>query len=176
MEPTLEKMTFGAGCFWGMEKVFYKTPGVISTRVGYTGGVTEDPTYEQVCMGMTGHAEAIEVTYAPAKVSYEELLIAFWEWHDPTTLNRQGPDIGTQYRSVIFFHNSAQEEAAQRSKQILEKSGIFPEPIVTEILSAKPFYQAEGYHQKYLEKNPSSYCSHALQSPKIREILSAALA
>ena len=169
--PKSQKATFAAGCFWGVEKYFQKVNGVLSTAVGYTGGATKDPGYEQVCSGDTGHAEAVEVIYDPAKVCYEDLLELFWRMHDPTTLDRQGPDMGTQYRSAIFFHDATQEAAARRSKEILEKSGIFGAPIVTEILPAAPFYRAEEYHQHYLQQNPLGYCSHRMGSEKIGEIL-----
>ncbi|MBI3323315.1 MAG: peptide-methionine (S)-S-oxide reductase MsrA [Candidatus Omnitrophica bacterium] len=173
MDSGLRKATFGAGCFWGVEKILAKVPGVVSTRVGYTGGSTEDPDYRAVCTGRTGHAEAVEVTYDPARVRYEELLVTFWEWHDPTTLNRQGPDVGSQYRSAIFTHDREQEEAARRSKELLERAKVFPGRIVTEIVPAGEFYTAEEYHQKYLEKNPGGYCSHVLlpESGRIREVL-----
>lgn len=171
MDPRFKKATFAAGCFWGVEKILGTIPGVISTSVGYTGGVTGRPTYEQVCTGSTGHAEAVEVVYDPGKVSYEEILTTFWEWHDPTTFNRQGPDVGSQYRSVIFYHDEEQRQAAERSKTILEKSGIYKSPIVTEIVPAGPFHMAEEVHQDYLKKNPGGYCSHVLQSPAIRQVL-----
>mgnify|MGYP001571394728 CR=1 FL=1 len=171
MEPQPKKAAFGAGCFWGVEKIFSKVTGVVSTQVGYMGGSAAEPTYEEICTGRTGHAEAIEVLYDPSKVSYEELLATFWEWHDPTTLNRQGPDVGTQYRSVIFFSDSEQEAAAKRSKEVLERSKVFKNPIVTEIIPAGRFWKAEEYHQKYLQKNPGGYCSHKPGSPKIREVL-----
>ncbi len=169
----LEKATFAAGCFWGVEKVFMAIPGVVSTQVGYTGGHTQNPTYEEVCTGRTGHAEAIEVTFDPSKTSYEDMLEVFWRHHDPTTMNRQGPDVGTQYRSAIFYHSPAQKEAAEKSKSLLEKSGIFKRPIATEITPASEFYRAEEYHQKYLKKNPHGYCSLQLQSAKIGEVLKA---
>ena len=171
MEPQYKKASFGAGCFWGVEKIFSKVKGVVSTEVGYMGGSAANPTYEEVCTGRTGHAEAIEVVYDPSKVSYEELLATFWEWHDPTTLNRQGPDVGTQYRSAIFFYDPEQESAAKRSKEILEKSKVFKNPIVTEIVPAGKLWKAEEYHQQYLQKNPGGYCSHKPGSPKIREAL-----
>mgnify|MGYP001578020232 FL=1 len=171
MEPQPKKAAFGAGCFWGVEKIFSKVTGVVSTQVGYMGGSAAEPTYEEICTGRPGHAEAIEVLYDPSKVSYEELLATFWEWHDPTTLNRQGPDVGTQYRSVIFFSDSEQEAAAKRSKEVLERSKVFKNPIVTEIIPAGRFWKAEEYHQKYLQKNPGGYCSHKPGSPKIREVL-----
>ena len=175
MPSELKKATFGAGCFWGVEKIFSHVPGVVSTTVGYAGGVTKDPTYPNVCAGQTGHAEAVEVTYDPHKVSYEELLVTFWEWHDPTTLNQQGPDVGSQYRSVIFTHDEEQLELATQSKKILEESRIFSKLIETEILPAGPFYRAEEYHQKYLKKNPFGYCSHTLQNPRVRELLNGKL-
>jgi peptide-methionine (S)-S-oxide reductase len=154
----MEKATFAAGCFWGVEELFRKIPGVVSTRVGYTGGHTPNPTYEQVCTGTTGHAEALEVTYDPNLVSYEKLLDLFWSNHNPTTPNQQGPDIGSQYRSVIFCSTLEQKELAEKSKEALEKSGKFKKPIVTEIVSAMEFYEAEEYHQKYFEKRGGGAC------------------
>jgi len=151
--------TFAAGCFWGIEATFRQVPGVVSTAVGYTGGQTANPSYEAVCTGRTGHAEAVEVVYDPARVSYEDLLTVFWNNHNPTTLNRQGPDIGTQYRSAIFYHTPEQESAAQASKEALEQSGKLRKQIVTEIVPAAPFYRAEEYHQQYFEKRGISHCS-----------------
>ncbi|MCI0489773.1 MAG: peptide-methionine (S)-S-oxide reductase MsrA [Blastocatellia bacterium] len=148
----MEKATFGAGCFWGVEAAFRQVEGVTATQVGYTGGHLKNPTYRDVCTGMTGHAEAVEVEYDPSRVSYEELLDVFWENHDPTTLNRQGPDIGAQYRSAIFFHSPEQEAEALASKERLEQSGRHRRPIVTEITPASEFYTAEEYHQQYFEK------------------------
>ena len=148
----METATFGAGCFWGVESVFEQVDGVISTKVGYTGGFTEAPSYEDVCSHRTGHAEAVEVTYDPAKVSYDTLLDIFWMNHDPTQLNRQGPDVGDNYRSVIFFHSPEQEAAAVASKKRLEESGRYRRPIVTEIVPAAPFWDAEEYHQKYFSR------------------------
>jgi peptide-methionine (S)-S-oxide reductase len=148
----MEKATFAAGCFWGVEETFRQTEGVLSTRVGYAGGHIPNPSYEQVCTGRTGHAEAVEVEFDPARISYPDLLRVFWGMHDPTTLNRQGPDIGAQYRSVIFFHTPGQEAAARASKRELERSGRFRKPIVTEIQPAADFYPAEEYHQRYLAK------------------------
>jgi peptide-methionine (S)-S-oxide reductase len=148
----MEKATFGAGCFWGVEAAIRKIEGVASTTVGYAGGSFKDPTYEDVCSGKTGHAEVVQVEYDPSKVSYEELLRVFWNIHDPTTLNRQGPDIGTQYRSAVFFHNPEQEAAATASKQKLQSSGRYRKSIVTEIMPALEFYRAEDYHQQYFEK------------------------
>ena len=146
------KATFGAGCFWGVEETFAKVPGVMSTQVGYSGGTLENPTYEEVCSGRTGHAEVVEVEYDPQEVSYEKLLEVFWDVHDPTTLNRQGFDIGTQYRSAIYYHSPEQREAAEASKKQLQESGRFARPIVTEVTPASSFYRAEDYHQRYLEK------------------------
>lgn len=146
------KATFGAGCFWCVEDVFRKTKGVTNTTVGYSGGHTKNPTYEEVCTDRTGHAEVVQVEFDPDVITYEELLGVFWNSHDPTQLNRQGPDIGTQYRSVIFFHNKEQEEIAKRSKEQLEKSGRFTKEIVTEIKPAQEFYRAEEYHQQYYAK------------------------
>ena len=166
-----EKATFAAGCFWGVEKVFAAMPGVVSTQVGYTGGKVKNPSYELVCTGVTGHAEAIEVTYDPAKISYETLLEFFWKYHDPTTLNQQGNDHGTQYRSAVFYHTPEQKKAVEKSKEILEKAGIFKKPIVTQIEPAAEFYRAEEYHQQYLKKNPNGYCHIHLQSSKIEKVL-----
>ena len=154
----MAKATFAAGCFWGVEATFRQIPGVSATRVGYTGGDYKNPTYKDVCSDRTGHAEAVEVEYDPAKVSYEDLLNVFWENHDPTQLNRQGPDFGTQYRSVIFYHSPEQEHAARTSKQELEKSGQFSRPIVTQIVPAVTFYEAEDHHQQYLEKRGLASC------------------
>src|SRR3989441_9146211 len=154
----MAKATFAAGCFWGVEATFRQLPGVTSTRVGYTGGQTSNPTYKDVCFDQTGHAEAVEVKYDPEKISYEQLLNVFWENHDPTQLNRQGPDVGEQYRSAIFFHSPAQEAAARASKARLEASGRFRRPIVTEITPASTFYRAEEDHQRYLEKRGLAHC------------------
>jgi len=155
---TVEKATFAAGCFWGVEAAFRQIKGVVSTQVGYTGGRTTNPSYEDVCTDGTGHAEAVEVTYDPARVRYEDLLHVFWTNHDPTTVNRQGPDVGEQYRSAIFFHSPAQEAAAKASKARLEAEHRFKRPIATQILAAGPFYRAEEYHQQYLEKRGLSVC------------------
>jgi peptide-methionine (S)-S-oxide reductase len=150
--------TFAAGCFWGIEAAFREIEGVSSTRVGYTGGSYDNPTYRDVCSGRTGHAESVEVTFDPAKVSFDRLLEVFWEIHDPTTLNRQGPDIGSQYRSVIFFHNNEQEAAARTSKDQLQRSGKHSRDIVTEITPASTFWPAEDYHQQYFEKQGITHC------------------
>ncbi len=147
------KATFGAGCFWHVEDLLSKTKGVKSTKVGYVGGQLPNPTYEEVCTDKTGHAEAVEVEYDPDEISYEELLDVFWNNHNPTTLNRQGPDVGIQYRSAIFFHNDEQKEIAEKSKHTLEKSGQYENPIVTEIVPTPIFYKAEEYHQKYFKKH-----------------------
>jgi peptide-methionine (S)-S-oxide reductase len=157
-ERNLEKATFGAGCFWGVEAAFRKAPGVVATAVGYSGGSVDRPTYKQVCTNTTGHAEVVQVQYDPAKVSYAQLLDVFWKNHDPTTLNRQGPDVGIQYRSVIFYHTPEQKAAAVASKQELAKSGKYSKPIVTQIVPAKTFWRAEEYHQQYLEKRGQSSC------------------
>ena len=154
----MPKATFAAGCFWGVEAAFRQVKGVLSTTVGYTGGHVKNPTYEDVCSDGTGHAEAVEVEYDPSQVSYEALLQVFWENHDPTTSNRQGPDIGTQYRSAIFYHTPEQKAAAIASKEKLQASGKLKRPIVTEIVPASEFYRAEEYHQKYLEKRGLSHC------------------
>src|SRR5882724_3820413 len=154
----MEKATFGAGCFWGIEAAFRKIDGVKSTAVGYMGGTMKNPTYQDVCSSKTGHAEVVQVEFDPALVSYEQLLNVFWENHDPTTLNRQGPDVGPQYRSAIFFHTPEQEAAAKTSKEALDRAGRFRRPIVTEITPASEFYRAEEYHQQYLEKRGLSHC------------------
>ncbi len=153
-----EKATFAAGCFWGVEDAFRRVPGVKSTAVGYAGGSMPHPTYEDVCTGKTGHAESVQVEFDPATVSYEDLLGLFWSVHDPTTPNRQGPDIGTQYRSAIFYHNPAQAVAAKASKQELASTGRFHRPIVTEIQPASEFWRAEEYHQQYFEKTGRASC------------------
>jgi peptide-methionine (S)-S-oxide reductase len=155
------KATFGAGCFWGVEAAFRQLDGVTGTRVGYTGGTRENPTYEDVCSHTTGHAEVVEVSYDPEQVTYEQLLDVFWRKHDPTQLNRQGWDIGDQYRSVIFVHDAEQEEAAQRSKALEQVN--WSAPIVTQIEPAETFYEAEDYHQQYLEKRGRSTCTPALR-------------
>jgi peptide-methionine (S)-S-oxide reductase len=154
----MEKATFGAGCFWGVEAIFRSIPGVVSTLVGYCGGKTDNPTYKDVCTDTTGHAEVVEITFDPAQLPYEQLLETFWKLHDPTTPNRQGPDVGSQYRSVIFFHSPAQEAAARAAKERLDKSGQFRNPVVTQIVPAVPFYKAEDYHQRYLEKRGLASC------------------
>jgi peptide-methionine (S)-S-oxide reductase len=152
-----EKATFAAGCFWGVEETFRKVPGVLSTRVGYTGGTTKNPTYRDVCTDATGHAEAIEVVFDPQKVSYQALLEVFFENHDPTTMNRQGPDFGTQYRSAIFYHSPEQQRLAQAEKDRRNRSGEYVGPIVTQIVAAGTFYSAEEYHQRYYQKKGVSW-------------------
>jgi len=154
----MKKAMFGAGCFWGVEETFRKVKGVVETAVGYSGGTMETPTYEDVCTDKTGHAEVVEIVYDPSLVSYEELLDIFWNSHNPTTPNRQGPDIGTQYRSVIFFHGAEQEATAHASKERLQQSGKYGKEIVTEIIPALKFYRAEEYHQRYLEKRGQGSC------------------
>jgi peptide-methionine (S)-S-oxide reductase len=148
----MEIATFGAGCFWGVEAAFREVDGVVDVLAGYAGGHLSNPTYRDVCSGRTGHAEAVHVEYDPSRVAYAQLLDVFWRAHDPTQVNRQGPDVGEQYRSVIFFHTPAQEAAARASKEALERSGRYQRPIATQILPAPPFYRAEEYHQRYLEK------------------------
>ena len=153
-----ETATFAAGCFWGVEDVFSEVKGVIETTVGYTGGKTESPTYEQVCRGTTGHAEAVQITYDPGVIPYEEILDYFWRVHNPTTLNRQGPDLGTQYRSAIFYHNDYQKKAAEESKRYFDLSGVYKQKAVTEIVHAKSFYEAEEYHQDFFKKTGRTEC------------------
>ena len=155
----LEKATFAAGCFWGVEETFRQVNGVITTQVGYTGGAHTNPTYEAVCSHKTGHAEAVELTYDTSQVSYDDLLNVFWESHDPTSTNRQGPDIGPQYRSAIFYHTSEQERAALASKKRMEESGVYHSPIATQIVPATTFWRAEDYHQRYLEKQGRANCN-----------------
>lgn len=154
----LKKASFAAGCFWGVEAAFRQLKGVVDTRVGYMGGNFENPKYGDVCSGKTGHAESVEITYDPLTISYNELLDVFWEVHDPTTPNRQGPDIGEQYRSVIFYHNKEQKKLANDSKKKLQDSGRYMDDIVTEIIPASKFWTAEEYHQRYLEKRGRKFC------------------
>jgi peptide-methionine (S)-S-oxide reductase len=165
----LEKATFGSGCFWCTEAVFDELAGVESAVSGYSGGRLPDPTYEQVCSGLTGHAEVIQVTYDPKKISYAELLEVFWQTHDPTTLNRQGPDTGTQYRSAVFYHNDEQRREAEHYKRKLDESGAFNDPIVTEIVKFEKFYPAEDYHQDYYVNNPRQGYCHAIVGPKVKK-------
>jgi methionine-S-sulfoxide reductase len=161
--PKMETATFAAGCFWGTEEFFRKIPGVMKTRVGYTGGTMDNPKYGDTSSGKTGHAESVEIEFDPKKVSYDALLDQFFKMHDPTTLNQQGNDAGTQYRSAIFFHNKEQEKEALAFKAKVEKSGAWKGPITTEIAKAGKFWQAEDYHQKYLVKNPGGYDNHYLR-------------
>lgn len=162
--------TFGNGCFWCTEAVFQRIEGVEKIVSGYTGGKVKNPTYKEVCSGLTGHAEAIQITYHPAKVSYDELLEIFWQTHDPTTLNRQGADVGTQYRSAIFYHSDEQKRLAELYKKKLTEEKVFNKPIVTEITAASEFYPAEDYHQNYYNLNGSApYCSHVI-TPKIDKL------
>ncbi|MFO7900823.1 MAG: peptide-methionine (S)-S-oxide reductase MsrA [Planctomycetota bacterium] len=154
----MERATFGAGCFWGVEATFRQVDGVVDTVVGYSGGRTEDPTYEEVCSGRTGHTEVVQVTYDPERISYSELLDVFWGCHDPTQVDRQGPDVGRQYRSVIFYHDDEQKAAAEASKTSLAESGRHRRPIATAIEPAEPFWRAEEYHQRYLEKRGRGAC------------------
>lgn len=154
----LETATFGAGCFWGVEETFWQLKGVVHTAVGYAGGSLPNPTYEDVCNDNTGHAEVVQIEFNPAVISYHQLLQIFWSAHNPTTLNRQGPDYGEQYRSVIFYHSENQKNAAVQSKKELEKSKKWKNPIVTQIVPAAPFYKAEEYHQQYLKKRGLGSC------------------
>jgi peptide-methionine (S)-S-oxide reductase len=154
-----EKATFGGGCFWGVEAAFRQVEGVTATAVGFMGGTFDHPSYRDVCTDQTGHAEVVEVEFDPARASYDDLLNVFWEVHDPTQLNRQGPDVGTQYRSVIFFHSPQQESAAKASKEKLGRTGLYKRPIATEIVPAAQFWRAEEYHQQYLEKRGLAHCS-----------------
>jgi peptide-methionine (S)-S-oxide reductase len=160
----MAKATFAAGCFWGVEAAFRQIDGVTATTVGYSGGNTINPTYKEVCTDTTGHAEIVQVEYDPDRVSYETLLDLFWSNHDPTQLNRQGPDVGTQYRSAIYYHDDEQKAAAAASKERLESSGRYGRPVVTEITEAQEFYPAEDYHQQYLEKRGLASCTIALKN------------
>lgn len=154
----MAKATFGAGCFWQVEEAFRQLPGVTSTAVGFMGGLLANPTYEEVCTSTTGHAEVVQLDYDPNRISYSQLLDAFWRMHDPTQVDRQGPDIGFQYRSVIFFHTSEQGRKAKQSKQNLEIAGQYSAPIATNIVPAKKFYRAEEYHQRYIQKGGAAAC------------------
>lgn len=161
--------TFGSGCFWCTEGVFQQLRGVHSAVSGYSGGQVENPTYQQVCAGTTGHAEVVQVTYDPSLVTFAELLEVFWKTHDPTTLNRQGNDVGTQYRSVIFYHNETQRDEAERYKQQLDESHVFGSPIVTQIVPFERFFRAEEYHQNYYDQNPQQPYCQAVVGPKIEK-------
>jgi peptide-methionine (S)-S-oxide reductase len=165
----LDTATVGAGCFWCVEAQFQMLEGVVSVTSGFSGGTIKNPSYKEVCMGTTGHAEVCQIVYDPSKISYDEILAAFWQTHDPTQLNRQGNDIGTQYRSVIYYHNEKQKELAEKYKKELNASGAWPNPIVTEISPAGPFYKAEDYHQNYFNENGDQpYCQYVIQ-PKIEK-------
>ena len=168
--PNTDTATFANGCFWCTEAIFEELDGVISATSGYTGGNTENPTYKQVCTGQTGHAECLQIVYDPAKISFDELLSVFWETHDPTTLNQQGADVGTQYRSGIFYHNDEQKTKAEKYKSELDKSGAYDRPIVTEITAFTKFYPAENYHQQYFENNENKnpYCKIVIR-PKLEK-------
>lgn len=155
----MQTATFGAGCFWGVEEAFRNVAGVLATAAGYAGGTTENPAYKEVCSGRTGHAEVVQVEFDPARVSYEQLLELFWSIHDPTQINRQGPDVGTQYRTVIFHHSDIQRDAAMASKEALGKSGRFRKPVATEIGPAPTFWRAEDYHQQYIANGGSGACA-----------------
>lgn len=169
MENKLEKATFGSGCFWCTEAVFLRLKGVKSVTPGYTGGSVENPTYDEVCSGSTGHAEVIQIEFDPAEITYPELLEVFWKTHDPTTLNRQGADVGTQYRSAIFYHNEEQRSEAEKYRAELDSAGIFSDPIVTEISALEKFYSAEKYHHNFYNNNPAQpYCSFVI-TPKIEK-------
>ncbi len=169
-EVTMETATFGNGCFWCTEAVFLRLKGVASVRSGYSGGQAPNPTYDQVCTGTTGHAEVIQIQFNPNEISYDQLLEVFFSTHDPTTLNRQGPDIGPQYRSVIFYHNEQQKERAELAKSELDKSKVFKQPIVTEITAFTEFYPAEDYHQNFFARNPGNQYCMVQAVPKIRKI------
>jgi peptide-methionine (S)-S-oxide reductase len=169
-QTKLQKATFGMGCFWCTEALFQRLDGVVAVKSGYEGGDVANPSYEDVCTGTTGHAEVTEITFNPAKITYEELLAVFWKSHDPTTLNRQGADVGTQYRSVIFYHDAKQKDIAARYKAALDKSDAYGKPVVTTITPAKPFYVAEAYHQNYFNKNKNEpYCRLVIQ-PKVQKL------
>ena len=166
---SLQTATFGSGCFWCTEAIFERVNGVVKVESGYSGGIVEKPTYQEVCTGTTGHAEVTQITYDPSVISFDELLEIFWKTHDPTTLNKQGNDVGTQYRSVIFYHSENQKELAKKYKSELDKSGAWDNPIVTEISPFKNFYSAEGYHQDYYENNPNQgYCAFVI-APKVEK-------
>ena len=170
MSEQIDTATFGTGCFWCTEAVFEQLNGVLKVTSGYSGGKVENPTYKQVCTGETGHAECVQIQYEPDKISYDELLEVFWQVHDPTTLNRQGADVGTQYRSVVFYHNEEQRRKAEHYKTELDKSGAFKDPIVTEIAPVSKFYSAENYHQEYYanNKNTNPYCAMVIR-PKLEK-------
>jgi peptide-methionine (S)-S-oxide reductase len=169
MSNKLETATLGAGCFWCVEAIFQNLKGVHSVVSGYSGGSVENPTYKQICTGMTGHAEVIQITFDPQIISFAEVLYVFWRTHDPTTLNRQGSDVGTQYRSAIFYHSEEQRALAEKSRQETDGSGLWPNPIVTEITPFRKFYQAEAYHQNFYRLNPHQPYCQAIIDPKVRK-------
>lgn len=169
MSNKLETATLGGGCFWCVEAIFQDLAGVQQVVSGYAGGTVENPTYQQVCTGTTGHAEVVQITFDPEVISFEDLLYIFWRTHDPTTLNRQGADVGTQYRSVIFYHDEEQKASAEKSKQEAEASGLWPDPIVTEITPFSNFYQAEDYHHDFYRQNPNQPYCRAVIDPKVRK-------
>lgn len=169
MDTAYEVATLGAGCFWCVEAIFQNLRGVKTVVSGYAGGHVEHPTYQQVCTGTTGHAEVVQITFDPAAISYADVLDVFWRTHDPTTLNQQGADRGTQYRSVIFYHSEAQRQIAERSKQAADESGLWPDPIVTEITAFTTFYEAEAYHQEYFRLNPQQPYCRAVIAPKVQK-------
>ena len=169
MSTQHEIATLGAGCFWCVEAIFQDLKGVRKVISGYTGGTVENPTYEQVCTGTTGHAEAVQITFEPTIISYAELLDVFWRTHDPTTLNRQGADVGTQYRSAIFYHSDEQRQLAEQSKKDIDASDLWPNPIVTEIVPFSNFYEAEAYHQNYFQLNPNQPYCRAVINPKVQK-------
>ena len=169
MTNNFEKATLGGGCFWCTEAIYQDIKGVHSVVSGYAGGAVDNPTYQQICTGTTGHAEVIQITYDPAVISYEEILFIFWRVHDPTTLNRQGADVGTQYRSTIMFHNDAQKAIAEKSKQEADAARLYASPIVTEIVPLATFYDAEGYHQNYYKDNPNQGYCRVVIDPKVRK-------
>ena len=169
MSMQYETATLGAGCFWCVEAIFQELKGVHKVVSGYAGGTVENPTYQQICTGTTGHAEAVQMTFDPAIISYTELLDVFWRTHDPTTLNRQGADVGTQYRSVIFYHSNEQKQIAEQSKKDTDASDLWPNPIVTEIVPFTNFYEAEAYHHNYFRLNPNQPYCRAVIDPKVRK-------
>ena len=170
INQNIEQATFGAGCFWCVEAVFQDIEGVLDVRSGYTGGITNNPTYEEICTGKTGHAEVIQIDYEPNLISYEKLLNIFWKSHDPTTLNRQGADTGTQYRSAIFYHSEKQKETADKSKENVDKSDLYTDPIITEISPLTKFYIAENYHQDYYRMNQNAPYCQLLIKPKLDKL------
>lgn len=169
MTKQLEKATLGGGCFWCVEAIYQDVNGVEKVVSGYAGGKVKNPTYREVCSGLTGHAEVAQITFDPDVISYEDILYIFWRTHNPTTLNRQGADVGTQYRSVIFYHNETQKAIAEKSKQETDASKLWPDPIVTEIAPLAEFYEAEDYHQNYFRQNPQQPYCQVVIDPKLRE-------